>query len=189
MIREGKATARTAPLAVFVLLSRKAPELLVKNIPEEVKFGSHTWVSFSTAVARIEAQAPGSTSKMTFAQVMTRAEQIPLYPQEKLVEQLAQSDALKDWGIVNGILDVNGEDVYTGAQMDEVRNAFNKQVAELSAASTTLATQMPQFQKKWRNTCNRFYHIYLWKIFKINASLVIPLIMTPLVLIRWWICT
>lgn len=148
LIREGKATARTAPLAVFVLLSRKAPELLVKNIPEEVKFGSHTWVSFSTAVARIEAQAPGSTSKMTFAQVMTRAEQIPLYPQEKLVEQLAQSDALKDWGIVNGILDVNGEDVYTGAQMDEVRNAFNKQVAELSAASTTLATQMPQFQKK-----------------------------------------
>lgn len=148
LIRMGKATLRTAPLAVFVLLSRKAPELLVKEIPEEVKFGSHTWVSFSTAVARIEAQAPGGTSKMTFAQVMNRADQIPLYPEERLVEQLAQNDALKDWGVVNGILDASHDDVYTDAKMDEVRNAFNQQVAELSAASTTLATQMPEFHEK-----------------------------------------
>lgn len=148
LIRMGKATVRTAPLAVFVLLSRKAPALLVKEIPEEVKFGSHTWVSFSTAVARIEAQAPGSTSKMTFAQVMTRAEQIPLYPEDRLTEQLAQNEALKDWGVVNGILDASDDDIYTDAKMDEVRNAFNEQVAELSAASTAFATQMPKFHEK-----------------------------------------
>lgn len=148
LIREEKATVRTAPLAEFVLLSRKAQELLVKDIPEEVKFGSHTWVSFSTGVARIEAQAPGSTCTMTYAQVMTRSAQIPLSPEEKLVEKLAQNDALKIWGVVQGILDATREDVDPDPRMDEVRSAFNEHVAQLSAASIAFATEMPDFHEK-----------------------------------------
>ncbi|WP_300631757.1 hypothetical protein [Pseudomonas sp.] len=142
-----KATPRTAPLAVAILLSRKAPHLLVRDIPEQVKFGSHTWVSFSTAVARIEAQAPGSTSKMTFAQVMQRADQMPVFPEERHAARHAHDEALKDWGVANGIIEWNREDTYTDAQMTKVRGAFNEQVTELNAASTAFATQMPEFQK------------------------------------------
>lgn len=147
LIKMKKATPRTAALAVAVLLSRKAPHLLVKDIPEQVTFGSHTWVSFTTAVARLEAQAPGSTSKMTFAQVMSRADELPLTQEERLVEHHAQNEALKDWGVAQGIIGAKHDDAYTEAQMEEVRSAYKEQVTELSAASTTFATQMPEFHK------------------------------------------
>ncbi|PHN32019.1 YopT-type cysteine protease domain-containing protein [Pseudomonas sp. ICMP 460] len=147
LIRVGKATPLTAPLAVFVLLSRKQPGLLVKEIPAGVKIGSHTWVSFSTAVARIEAQAPGSTSQMTYAQVMMRADVPVLSHEEQSVELSAKNDALKDWGVANGIIVSNREDVYTAPQMDAVYQAYSAQVAELSAGSKTFARGMPTLSK------------------------------------------
>lgn len=145
LVKIKKATPRTAALAAAILLSRKAPHLLIKDVPEQVKFGSHTWVSFTTAVARLEALAPGSTSKMTFAQVMSQADEIPLTSEERLVEHRAQNDALKDWGVAQGIVAVQPDDAYTDAQMEDVRGAFKLQVTELSAASTAFATKMPEF--------------------------------------------
>ncbi|KRP47834.1 hypothetical protein SAMN04490190_1092 [Pseudomonas libanensis] len=148
LVKMKKATPQTAALAVAVLLSRKAPHLLIKDVPEQVTFGSHTWVSFTTAVARLEAQAPGSTSKMTFAQVMSQADEIPLTSEERLVEHRAQNDALKDWGVAQGIIAVKPDDAYTDSEMEDVHRAFKLQVTELSAASTAFATQMPEFHNK-----------------------------------------
>lgn len=142
------ATPETVDLAMFILLSRKAPALLVRDIPESVTFGSHAWVSFTTAVARIEAQAPGSTSNMTYAEVMMRGDLVPITLADKLVEQQAQSDALKDWGISNGVLVANRQDEYTATQMEGLRTAFSKQISELSAASKVFATPMPDLHER-----------------------------------------
>ncbi|AZE67184.1 hypothetical protein SAMN05216475_2178 [Pseudomonas synxantha] len=147
LIQTGKATPRTVDLAVFVLLSRKAPELLVKDIPESLVKGSHAWVTFTTAVARIEAQSPGSTSSMTYAQIMLRHELAPVTRADKLVESLAQTDALKDWGRNNGLLGGNAEDKYPDTKMNEIRFEFSKQVFELSNASNTFAMESPDLHK------------------------------------------
>ncbi|ETK40989.1 MAG: hypothetical protein A2W79_08275 [Pseudomonadales bacterium RIFCSPLOWO2_12_60_38] len=130
-------------LAMEVLLARKAPELLVKDIPETLTKGTHSWVSFVTAVARIEAEAPGSTSRMTYAQVMMRHELAPITLADKLVEQQAQTDALKDWGVYNGVLTRSSTDQYSEEDMTKVRAAFNEQMHQLNESSKTFATPFP----------------------------------------------
>lgn len=147
LLHQGKVTPKTVDLAVAILLARKAPELLVRDIPESLTKGTHSWVTFATAVARIEAQAPGSTSQMTYSQVMMRHELAPITLEDKLVEQKAQTNALKDWGVLNGVLNWNSADQYSEEDMKKVRAAFNDQVHQLNEASTTFAKPFPDLHK------------------------------------------
>ena len=148
LIEQKKATPKTVDLAVTLLLSHKAPELLVKDIPETLTKGTHSWVSFTTAVARLEAQAPGSTSQMTYSQVMMRHELAPITLADKLVEQQAQSDALKEWGVHNGVLDWNSTGQYSEEEMDKVRSAYTLQIEALSKASDTFAALIPDLHDR-----------------------------------------
>lgn len=135
----GKAsTLDKAWVQAHLLLSTRAPEFLVKDIPDKVTFGSHSWVSFVTAVGRLEATEPGSTATMNYADVMRHASIAPITKKERQIEFLAQQAALKDWGAANGL-----PYPQTAAQMDTVREAFNAQVRELKTASEALSTPMP----------------------------------------------
>ena len=147
LIANRSISAVMAPAAAHLLLSRKAPEFLVRDIPSQVVYGSHTWMNFTTAVARIEAQAPGASSLMTFAQVLTHATTSPITAREQMMDYAAQRDALVDWGVVNGFMPASAEDVYTDVQMSNVSQAFNNQVTELSAASWVYATPLPERKK------------------------------------------
>ena len=153
----GRTRRDLAPVAAHLLLSRRAPAFLVKDIPEKVTYGSHSWVSFSTAVARLEAQAPGSTARMTYTQVMQRADLAPATEQDRQVERRAQRDALKDWGVANGVISVNTQDDYTDEQMSRVFSAFNAQISELSEASKAYATPMPDRKKLALEELKRVY--------------------------------
>ncbi|MFC6296736.1 hypothetical protein GNF76_07550 [Pseudomonas sp. CCM 7893] len=139
LVSTGKSSSpEKAALQVNLLLSTRAPEFLVEGIPDKVTPGSHSWVSFVTAVGRLEAKAPGSTATMTYADVMLQAAIAPISAKERHIEYAAQQDALKDWGAANGL-----PYPQTDAQMDTVRNAFNAQISELKTASETLNTPMP----------------------------------------------
>lgn len=136
-------TYEKAQLQAHLLLSSQAPELLVKGIPDAVKFGTHSWVSFATAVARIEANAPGATANMTYAQVMLAADIAPISLEQRQVEYQAQQRALKDWAVVNGM-----EFPVTDDEMLEVRKAFDQGIHELSAASAAFSKEMPDIKQK-----------------------------------------
>ncbi|WP_256349599.1 hypothetical protein [Pseudomonas sp. D8002] len=139
LVSTGKASSpEAAALQAHLLLSTRAPEFLVKDIPDQVTPGSHSWVSFVTAVERIEAQSPGSTAGMSYGQVMLHAEVAPVSAQERYVEYAAQQEALKDWGSANGM-----PYPVTEGQMNDVRDAFDAQITELSAASQTQSMPMP----------------------------------------------
>ncbi|MGC6369908.1 hypothetical protein [Pseudomonas sp. K2I15] len=137
----GKASSpEKAALQAHVLLSSRAPEFLVKEIPPGVLYGTHSWVSFTTAVARLEEQAPGSTASMTYSDVMSHADIAPISANERQIEYAAQQKALKVWGRVNGI--VPSLDV-SEAQMMQVRAAFDAQINELKEACGAQSAQMP----------------------------------------------
>ena len=91
-----------ANVGAYVLLARKAPELLIKDLPASVTYGSTAWLNLSIAAATIEAQTPGKVPNMTFAQVMSAAEGASL--QDLSITQKAQSAALRVWGVVNGVI-------------------------------------------------------------------------------------
>lgn len=142
-----RASVEMAPVAARLLLASNAPEFLVKDIPQRVTYGSHSWVSFKTAVARLEAQAPGSTAAMSYAQVMLRASIGPITQEQENVEQAAQYTALKDWGVVNGIITSNGQDNYSKTEMEEVYKAYNDQLSKLSTASIAQSTDIPLYSE------------------------------------------
>ena len=59
---QGHATAEMANVGAYLMLARKAPELLIKDIPSNVTYGSPAWVNLSIAAATIEAQTPDRKS-------------------------------------------------------------------------------------------------------------------------------
>lgn len=157
LVSQKRASPEMGLVAAHLLLSHKAPQFLVKDIPEKLSYGSHSWVTFSTAVARIEARQPGATSTMSFADIMARADVGPIDATDREVEYAAQNNALKSWGVANGIIPSNPQDVYTDAQMVTVRKAFNDQLKELSAASVAQATPMPVRKEMALEELKRIY--------------------------------
>ncbi|OIN46549.1 hypothetical protein BLL37_15925 [Pseudomonas azotoformans] len=127
-----------AAIQATLMLSSRAPEFLVKDIPQDILLGTHSWVSFTTAVARIEALAPGASATMSYAQIMLQASIGPISDEEQRTEFVAQTVALKEWATANGM-----PYPVTSASMTQVREAFAAQISELKNASHASVAQMP----------------------------------------------
>jgi len=138
---EGHTTPGMAKAGAYLLLARKAPELLIKDIPANVTYGSPAWVSLSIAAATIEAQTPGKVPNMTFAQVMLEAENAGL--QDLAVTQQAQTAALRTWGVVNGVLSEDEAARYNTSDIEKVRSAFNLQADARVEASDQIEATIP----------------------------------------------
>ncbi len=139
LVLTGRASSpQTAAVQARVMLAGRAPEFLVKGIPEQVLPGNHSWVSFATAVARIEAQSPGATATMNYVQIMLQASIAPITDTERRTEFAAQNEAIKDWAEASGMgypSDVTA--------MTAVRKAFNAQIGEFRAAAETHIGKLP----------------------------------------------
>ncbi|WP_282396044.1 membrane-targeted effector domain-containing toxin [Pseudomonas sp. PS01298] len=134
-------TSGMAKVGAYLLLARTAPELLIKDIPANVTYGSPAWVSLSIAAATIEHQAPGKVPNMTFAQVMLEAENAGL--QNLAMTQQAQTAALRVWGVVNGVLSETEADRYNTTDVEKVRSAFNQQARMRVDASSQIEAPIP----------------------------------------------
>ncbi|RKS27630.1 hypothetical protein BJ917_0484 [Pseudomonas sp. WPR_5_2] len=143
LLAAGKVSATTAPVAAYHLLSAFAPEFLVRDMPDNLVCGSHTWTSFRIAVARIEQIDPGATRQMTFEQVMDYGSTDPITAGQEIAAQSASVDPLIDWAIANGVLVANATDTYTAAQLDIAREKFNNVRTEMSGARDSLTADMP----------------------------------------------
>lgn len=140
LVDKKRATSQTSILAAHLLLSRVAPQFLIQNIPPHIKVGSMAWTNLSIAAAAIEAKQPGTVANMTFSQVMALSEAAVDTSQ---ATQQAKTNALIDWGVANGIIEVNDADTYTVAQLNSAKTAFNQQLNERLTASKTLDKELP----------------------------------------------
>ena len=139
LLASGNASSpERAMVRAHLVLAHLAPEFTVKNIPAAISPGTHSWVSFATAVARIEAKAPGATATMDYAQVMREGSTAPVSNEESNIEYVAQTSALKEWAVANGKAYPS-----TDAVMAQVRQAFTTQINELKEASATHIGELP----------------------------------------------
>lgn len=138
LVATGKADQATTHIAAHLLLGRVAPQFLVKDVPNQVAPGSQAWANFCIAVAKVEHEAPGIASKMTFTQVMQRADQIDTPDAESV-----QRAALIDWGVANGIISRQSPEAYSAHEVDVVRTRFNDQQNQRLSASEVLKTERP----------------------------------------------
>lgn len=138
---EGYTTSGMAKVGAYLLLARTAPELLIKDVPANVTYGSPAWVSLSIAAATIEHQTPGRVPSMTFAQVMLGAENAGL--QDLAMTQQAQTAALRVWGVVNGVLSETEAGRYNTTDIEKARSAFNQQARARVDASSQIEAPIP----------------------------------------------
>ncbi|WP_338510088.1 hypothetical protein [Pseudomonas poae] len=139
-----RVTRELAPIAAHLLLSKRFPEFLVKNIPDKVRYGSHEWMALSVAVAQVEAQSPGATSTMSYLEVLHRSDMLSLISVQQQVEQTAKLAALMDWGVANSITPLNPGDDYTQAQQQLVLTKFNKRTIEYLQATEFNSAPLPK---------------------------------------------
>lgn len=127
----------------YILLSRVAPQFLVKQLPENLVYGSNEWAVFSAAVSRIEQQAPGTAATMTFDQVIEFGNTSPVSERQAVQAALARRNAMVDWGIVNGFLIKNDDDNYDPAAIEHTQGKFNEQITELSTRLAVFSSPLP----------------------------------------------
>lgn len=135
---ERKVGVEAAPIAARLLLSAAAPELLVKNMPPNLVYGSHTWANFCIEVSRIEQQVPGASANMTFSQVMAFGDAPPVSLEGEDQLNAAARDPIIAWGVANDVIKGRPDYNYTDAEAKRAQQALNKQQEELAWAKDTL---------------------------------------------------
>ena len=161
LIEHKLAPPELATVAATLLLAHREPAFLVQNLPDTLTYGTHNWVTFRTAVARIEHQAPGSTASMAYAEVIARGNLAPITVEDADVERAAQHAGLKDWGVANGLIKRNPDDDYSDIEMLRLLEAYNTQLDDLNGAVLALATPVPNFAQRALAELKRVYGEHL----------------------------
>lgn len=143
LIKLRRVSAEMAPVAAHLLLARAAPELLVKNIPNNVTYGSTAWVALKAAVARIEAYSPGITAQMTFAQVSAQDAKDPISSSGQAIQNETSRLALIEWGKLHGKLTPREDGDYPQAQIEQTQKAFQDKIRLLQTTLENLAAKVP----------------------------------------------
>lgn len=141
LVQTHKTTAEAAPLAAMLLLSRAAPELLVKDLPASVAYGSFAWLALKSAVGRIEATSPGASARMTFAEVIAFDAIDPVTDEQEQIQQQTQQPATLEWGKLHGLLPMSGP--YSAKQMADTRLAISTQQQAMLSALNAFVAPVP----------------------------------------------
>ena len=137
LLDKGRVTKQTALLGARMVLAKSAPQFLVKGIPPGVTYGSLAWAQLVIATARIEAGSPGRSLNLSYAQVLSSAEQVDL--PEALLQDI-QIKAITDWAVANGLLT---HATPTDTELETVRVEYNRQMLALTTASSLAQTPIP----------------------------------------------
>lgn len=135
---EGRVGAEMAPITARLLLSISAPELLTKDMPPNLVYGSHTWANYTIEALRIEKRVPGAVANMTFSQVMVFGQTVPVSDKGQAdLEEVRRAPVL-DWAVANGVIRAKENSVYSADDYNVAANAMVKQQGELGLASEAL---------------------------------------------------
>ena len=138
LIDTGRESPALAGAAAHLLLSRAAPHLLVKNIPDSVVYGSNAWANLCIAAAAIEANTPGRVATMSYAEVMLTADTAGTAPAS------AQAATILDWAVANDILPAKDDALYQPADLDKAQTLFKAQLDKLMEASSLIGGSFPR---------------------------------------------
>lgn len=143
ILASGKASANVAPFAARHLLANIGPEFLVRNLPDNLVCGTHTWAMLRIAVNRLEQLSSGSTSRMTFEQVMGYGDTSPISVGQEVAVEMASVNPLVDWAIVYGVIVKANNDIYSKPQLAIAREKFQEVREELGRAQHFLSAPTP----------------------------------------------
>ena len=139
--RQGITTPQAAPIAAVLLLSRVAPALLVKGIPEYITKGSFEWLALKATVARIETLSPGASAHMSYTQIVDFDEITPASAEEAALQDETTLPAIIEWGKTHGTLGSSGP--YSPQSIKHTRKTIDQQQQALNRSYEALKAQAP----------------------------------------------
>ncbi|MBA1296322.1 hypothetical protein G7025_23455 [Pseudomonas lurida] len=125
---------RNAPVVAHLLLSHHAPELLVKDVPDTVTYGSPAWVGLKTIVAKANFHTPGAAAGQTY-KLLVENDLEPVSNAEKDVEALAGREGLIHWAVADGAIDKRDDNNYTDEELEKARARSSERFDTLKKAS------------------------------------------------------
>ncbi|WP_460136016.1 YopT-type cysteine protease domain-containing protein [Pseudomonas sp. S1_E04] len=141
LVETNQTTPEAAPVAAMLMLSRAAPELLVKDVPDSATYGSFSWLALKSAVARIEATTPGASAHMTFAEIVAFDTVDPVSEQEEQIQQQTRQPAIIEWGKLHGTLPMTGP--YSSKQVEDTQLAISTQQQSMLSAINAFIAPVP----------------------------------------------
>lgn len=98
-------SAPVAALAAHLMLCQKSPQLLVRGIPDATPYlSSQTWVLFRQYVTYMERLVPGSSRRLSYAQIMQLAYLPPTGSWNSFLGSAEAAWPILEWAVVNGVL-------------------------------------------------------------------------------------
>ncbi|EIK69494.1 hypothetical protein PseBG33_2056 [Pseudomonas synxantha BG33R] len=136
-----KSYGNNAAVAAYLLLSHHAPELLVKNIPDSVTYGSAAWVSLKAIVAKSEMRNPGAAATKTYEPLL-KDDLAPITDAEKKVEALAGKEGLIHWAVADEAVEKRADNNYTEEEVERATTLASERFDTLMQASEAQRTEL-----------------------------------------------
>ncbi|WP_248750055.1 hypothetical protein [Pseudomonas sp. MWU15-20650] len=143
LVQTQRASQEMAPVAAHLLLASAAPELQVKDIPKDVTYGSPAWFSLKATVAYIEAKHPGSSSLMSFAEVVKYGEVNPISDDDQALLNEVKQAAVIDWALAYGVLKPSATGEYSAQQLNAAHTTFTEVMTGLKKIAQDLNAPVP----------------------------------------------
>ncbi len=134
-----KSYGGNAPVAAYLPLSHHAPELLVKDVPDHVTYGSPGWVSLKSIVAKAEMRSPGVAATKTYEQLL-KDDLRPIDDAGIQVEALAAREGLIHWAVADGAIEKREDNNYTDEEIERAGVLANERFELLTTASEAQRT-------------------------------------------------
>ncbi|MFJ7281596.1 hypothetical protein [Pseudomonas sp. NPDC099000] len=135
--------AHLATLAAYLLLAGKAPEFLVREVPDSLVLGTPEWITFCRGVALAEANAIGSVLSMTYSQVMQLEEIEPVNKSLEILHSVLSVDPIIDWALLNNIVTLERVNSNYQAAVDSAIAAYQKFEDLYTQNAKSLTTPLP----------------------------------------------
>jgi len=147
LVTVGLTDSHHAPLAAHLLLAGAAPEFLIADIPAGLTLDKPGWVTVAQTVAAVEHASPGSSRRMTFAQLKAFSELAPVSLELEKLHDAAAIVAVVNWAVINGVIEHRDDKDYEKAALVKATAYFKRYMEALAQSETGLSTSPPSRQQ------------------------------------------
>ena len=136
-------TEYAAPLVAHVFLAGAAPELLAQDLSDCATLGSMGWMLMRLGVNVAEAIHPGSSRRMTYAQLTSIALLDAATEESRMLFKTLSVDIFIGWGVMNGMVRRHDELRYNAEDYEVAAHFFARLRGEVTEAIGAVAQPQP----------------------------------------------
>lgn len=147
LVSQKSVTRVLVPLASHMLLSARAPALLINNVPKWLTAGSIGWVTFTQAVGMIELSVRGASRFVDYDDVMLFADMGSISHALSQLQGLAAVGVIIDWALINEVIVQSDLNASVASAAEKALGAYRMHVETMVNGVEAFSTPVPNRKK------------------------------------------